>query len=145
VVKVVRVKGIIVKAGAVVIAPKKRFGLRCYDKSICQVDYCKEVDTIIREPVETLRGYSMRGKIIRQPCDKDCPRRINLDKVSVKVCVNCDFLSIQEGDRLLHIPPAINCLKYIEEARGKHKPTPYSRDRRIYRRGAVGGWHYRDV
>jgi hypothetical protein len=67
--------------------------------------------------------------------------------VSVKVCVkaNCEFLKVQEGDRLLHIPPAINCLKYIEESRGKHKPTRYSRERRIYRRGVAGGWHYRDV
>ena len=69
------------------------------------------------------------------------------EKVSVKVCVqaNCEYLKVQAGDRLLHIPPAINCENYIEEARGKHKPTRYSRERRIYRRGAVGGWHYRDV
>jgi len=68
--------------------------------------------------------------------------------VSVKVCVkaNCEYLKVQEGDRLLHIPPAINCLKYIEEARGKHKkPLPFQRETRIHRRGVAGGWHYRDV
>jgi hypothetical protein len=67
--------------------------------------------------------------------------------VSVKVCVkaNCEFLKVQEGDRLLHILPAINCEKYIEKSRGKYKPTHYRRERRIYRRGAAGGWHYRDV
>jgi len=69
------------------------------------------------------------------------------EKVSVKVCVqaNCEYLKVQAGDRLLHIPPAINCENYIEEARGKHKPTRYSRERRIYRRGVAGGWHYRDI
>jgi hypothetical protein len=88
-----------------------------------------------------------RKTIYRNPCDEDCKRRLNLDKVSVKVCVktDCEHLKVQAGDRLLHTPPALTCLKYIEEARGKHKPTRYSRERRIYRRGAVGGWHYRDM
>lgn len=54
-----------------------------------------------------------RETIYHNPCDEDCKRRLNLTKVSVKVCVkaNCEFLKVQEGDRLLHIPPAINCEK----------------------------------
>jgi len=63
--------------------------------------------------------------------------------------LHCFYIEVQSllqaGDRIMHIPPAINCEKYLEESRGEHKPTRYSRERRIYRRGAIGGWHYRDV
>lgn len=147
-VKVVHFQGQAIRADIEVVAPKKRWNLPCYDKSICQVDHCSKYDTIVKEEMMTPLGEEKVGrKLYRNPCDEDCKRRLNLDKVSVKVCVkaNCEHLKVQEGDRLLHIPPAINCLKYIEESRGKHKPTRYSRERRIYRRGAVGGWHYRDV
>jgi hypothetical protein len=93
-----------------------------------------------------MHGYKTISKIVRQPCDKDCPRRINLDKVCVEVCANCDFLNVQEGNRLLHVPPAINCLKYIEESRRRRvKPLPFGRETRLQRKGAVTGWHYRDV
>jgi hypothetical protein len=148
-VKVIRAKGILVKADTLVNAPKKRWNLPCYDKSTCAVDYCSKYDTIKHEPIyaPSSKGMETRKIIYRSECDEDCKRRLNLAKVSVKVCVkaNCEYLKVQEGDRLLHIPPAINCLKYIEESRGKRKPTRYRRERRIYRRGAVGGWHYRDV
>jgi hypothetical protein len=45
-------------------APEKRFGLPCYDFSICQIEHCKEVDKVVQR---TIYRYS---------CDKDCERRI---------------------------------------------------------------------
>lgn len=146
--KVVRFHGQAIRADTMVTAPKLRFGLPCYDKSICQVEHCSKYDTIVKEEKMTPLGEEKIGRTLyRKPCDEDCKRRLNLDKVSVKVCVKakCLFLKVQAGDRLLHIPPAVNCLKYIEESRGKHKPTPFGRETRIHRRGVAGGWHYRDV
>ena len=146
-VEVMRFQGQTIRADTMVAAPKIRFGLPCYDKSICEVSRCSKYDTVVKEMEDTLRGYKPKFTIYRNPCDEDCKRRLNLAKVSVKVCVkaDCEFLKVQEGDRLLHIPPAINCLKYIEESRSKHKPTPFGRETRIHRRGVAGGWHYRDV
>lgn len=136
-VKVVHFQGQTIRADAEVKAPKLRYGLACCDKSVCHVDFCSKVDIAVGIP-----------KIHRPLCDRDSKRRLDLSRnVSVKVCVkaNCGYLKVQAGNNLLHIPPALNCLKYIEESRGKNKPNRYSRERRIYRRGAVGGWHYRDV
>lgn len=96
-------------------APKKRFSLPCYDKSICQREgFCKEVDKIVREHVYTPMGVvKSRSTIHRQPCDKDCERRINLDDVPIKVCIKakCEFLQDSY------------CQKYVQESLVKRPRT----------------------
>jgi hypothetical protein len=146
--KVVRFQGQTIRADIMVKAPKLRFGLPCYDKKTCSVDYCSKKDTITYQETYAPSGIGIRKVIRRKPCDEDCKRRVNLDNVSVKVCVkaNCEFFIVQQGDKLLHIPNSLTCVKYIEEARGRRgKPLPFQRETRIQRRGATGGWHYRDV
>ena len=88
-------------------APKKRFGLPCYDKSICQVEHCKEVDEVLVH-VRT---------IYRNPCDKDCERRINLKPISVTLCIKakCEFFN----------PMGCYCQKYVDENKRRHKPKPF--------------------
>jgi hypothetical protein len=101
-------------------APKKRFGLPCYDKSTCDVNFCKEVDTIA-EGYETTATIMLRRKprkeIRRQPCNKECKRRVNLNQVPIHICVKakCEFFS-QEG---------CYCKKYVEENKRRHKPPPF--------------------
>jgi hypothetical protein len=71
---------------------------------------------------------------------------MSLDGISVRTCKDCEHIEVQEGIRIYHVPPRAECKKAIEEAkRSTGKSKPYSRDRRLYRRSAVGGWHYRDV
>lgn len=100
--KYVHLKGMRFSVNDTVRPPKKRFGLPCYSKDICQVEHCKFVDTVV--------GYT----ITRQPCDKDCERRIVNGYVSIAVCIKakCDFLT--EG---------CYCEKFVEENKVKHKPT----------------------
>ncbi len=88
---------------------QKARGLACYDKSICQVPHCSEVDT----------GVPSMRKIFRQPCDKDCKRRINLEEVTIRVCVKskCEFLSSTLS--------GCYCKRYVDEARRRHKPPPF--------------------
>ncbi len=102
--------------------PKKRFTVverkiipfPCYTKEICQVPHCSKADRIHRD-YGKLRAKPM---IIRQPCDKDCVRRIVFEKVPITVCIKakCKYLNIQSG----------YCEKYVEEAKSpRSKPPPF--------------------
>ena len=95
------------KLDEMVKAPKRRYGLPCYDKSLCQISHCSEVDRVVP---------SMH-KIFRQPCDKDCKRRVNLEKVPIRVCLKskCAHFDVEYS----------YCKKYIEEERRRHKPPPF--------------------
>ena len=99
-------------------APRKRFGSPCYDKGTCSVNFCKEAD-FLAEGYETTATIMLRRnprkEIYRQPCDKDCKRRINLDAVSVKVCIKakCEFFS----------PEGFYCKKYVEENKRRHNQS----------------------
>lgn len=139
--KIVTIDGIKIKASTLVVAPKKRIDSRkgttvgflpCYDKSICQIEHCSKYDTV--EYVSKM--------IIRQPCDEDCPKRINIDPVRIRVCKHCSYIKVQAGIPIHHIPPAINCMKYIEESKNVGKRMPYGRETRIFRRGGIGdNWY----
>lgn len=76
-------------------APKKRYGLPCYDKSICQREsFCKESDRIVHHT------------LYRNPCDLDCKMRVNLEDVRVIICLKakCEFLQDSY------------CQKYVQES-----------------------------
>jgi hypothetical protein len=98
------------------------------DGEYAQTVFCKKkVDNILNDT------------IFRQLCNKDCEKRINLDReVSVRVCINAECEYFKPN-------PYPSCTKYLNEGRHKHKPTKFNKPHRIDRRGAVGGWHYRDV
>jgi hypothetical protein len=114
--KYVHVNGVRFSSKLEVDAPKRRFGLPCLDKSTCQIDRCKEVDRIEYALEFDFRGQThRRGTIIRQPCDKDCEKRVNLEPVSVAVCAKaqCEFLT-ESGW----------CKKYVEEAKSHRSKPP---------------------
>ncbi len=118
---------------------------------ICQTGFCKEVDSFVdghETTASIMLGKPVRKEIHRNPGDKDCEKRITLDReVSVKVCIKAKCRSEAETpEGCEHFKPnPVTCLKYLDEVRHKHKPTKFNKPHRIDRRGAVGGWHYRDV
>lgn len=156
---VVHVKGIRFDAKTEVTPPKRRFGLPCYDKDSCEVRFCRESDTFVegrRTEAQEMLGIRPKKQLIRQCArtgrsqegnkNMNCKRRISFSRVPIRVCKNCQHINVQEGLRIYHVPPNAECTKAILEAqRSAHTSTPYSRDRRLYRRSAVGGWHYRDI
>lgn len=123
-------------------APKHRFGLPCYSKEICQVEHCSKYDTIVNEEKITLLGdYKFEPTIYRKPCDEDCPRRLVLGDVSIRVCIRskCEFFK----------PQGCYCQKFVEENKRRHKPpafqfpkglrTPSGGDRGFYGQKRLDG------
>jgi hypothetical protein len=99
-------------------APKKRFGLPCYDKSICQVKHCEKCDFVVNEEkISPLGNYKIEPTIYRKPCDEDCKRRIVLGDVPIKVCIKskCEFFK----------PQGCYCQNYVDECKKPHKPKAF--------------------
>jgi hypothetical protein len=59
-----------------------------------------------------------RGTIHRQPCDKDCERRVNLDDVPINICIKakCEFIRFSG---------IYYCQKHVDESKRKGKRTPF--------------------
>jgi hypothetical protein len=143
--KVTRVKRIVFPSKTTVKAPKKRFGLPCYDKSICQREaFCPHSDRIVRSErteLEDILGRSGRKVIERQQCDRDCKSRVNLEDVLIKVCRECQFLNVTAGIHLYKVPPRAECFRFILEAMRGAERLPYGRETRIFRRGGGSNWY----
>ena len=146
-VKIVRIKGLAVRADVQVQAPKKRWNLPCYDTSTCQIDYCRLYDRIVKckpTPIQQRMGVEPRIEIHRKPCGRDnCKSRVNLYPVSVKVCKNCKYAKVYAGERKYHVSARVECERYVIEAMREAEKfrTPYGRDRRIFRRGGQDHWY----
>ena len=143
-VQVVRIKGIAFDAKTEVSAPKRRFGLPCYDKDSCEVNFCKESDRFedgFETTLTMLRGITPKKRLIRECVNLDCERRINVRGVPIETCKDCEHISVQAGVRHYHIPPTANCRKGIAEARQHRRPKPYGMDRRLFHRGGEDHWY----
>lgn len=141
-VKIVEINGIKIKANTLVQAPKKRITLLpnsavgflpCYCKEVCQVTHCSKYDIVDNET----------KTILRLQCEEDCKKRVNLDNVPIEVCKECSYIKVQKGIPLHHVPPAVNCIQYIKEARKSvGRRLPPSKPDRIFRRGGIGdNWY----
>jgi hypothetical protein len=117
--KYVHYQGLRFRTKEMVKAPRKRSGLPCYDKSICRVEHCSKYDTIVNEERITPFGdYKIECTIHRNPCDEDCKRRVNVDDVSVEVCIKakCEFFK----------PQGCYCQKYVDECKKPHKTPAFN-------------------
>jgi hypothetical protein len=145
-VKVVHVKGVAFRVETEVTPSRKRFGLACYDKDSCEVRFCKESDRFVEgnfTEANIMLGTTPRKRLIRECKNMDCKRRISFSRAPIKVCRNCEYIEVQEGIRIYHVPPVANCKKYIEEAvRSKSGyGKPYGRQDRVFRRGGQDHWY----
>jgi hypothetical protein len=141
-IRFIRYNGFRVNPKELVKAPRRRLGLQCYDKSICQVEHCSKYDTIVNEEkISPLGDYKFEPTIYRNPCDEDCKRRVNLDPVSIQVCIKakCEWLNVA----------SCYCEKFVEENRRRRKPpafhfpkglrTPSGGDRGFYGQKRLDG------
>ena len=94
-----------------------------------------------RTVLEVMLGRSGRKVIERQQCDRDCKSRVDLNDVPVKVCREFQFLNVQAGIHLYRVPPKAECFRFILEARRGAERVPYSREKRIFRRGGGSNWY----
>ena len=142
--KTARIKGIAFSVDTQVSAPRRRFGLPCYDVDSCEVPFCKESDRYedgFDTALTMLRGITPKKRLIRECVNLDCERRINVRGVPIETCKDCEHISVQAGVRLYHIPPTANCRRGIAEARQHRRPKPFGRDRRLFHRGGEDHWY----